>query len=162
MFENIGKKISETGKAVGDRTKQVAEAAKLSYKVNEELRAVGELYAELGKAYFDAEGANADGPFFDKCREIAEKLKSAECLKAELNALKGVCICQECGAEIPIENDFCGKCGAKLVKPEPPKPAEDEEEACEADFGEDTGADEADAEEAVFEEEKSAEDDVEF
>ena len=28
-------------------------------------------------------------------------------------------ICQNCGAEVDSENDFCGKCGAKIVKPEP-------------------------------------------
>lgn len=149
MFENISKKITETGKAVGDKTKQVAEAAKLSYKVNEEYRAAEELYTALGKAYFEAEGENAEGPFYDKCKEIADKLKAAECLKAELNAIKGVVVCDACGAEVPYEYDFCGKCGAKITKPEPPKPAEDEECCCEetCEAAEEEKAEETDAEE---------------
>ena len=160
MFENLSKKISETGRAVGDRTKQVAETAKLSYKVNEELRALDELYAALGKAYFEANGADENGPFAEKCGEIAEKAKAVEAFKAELNALKGVCVCQECGAEVPLEYDFCGKCGAKVIKPEPPQP-ETEETAEEADFTDDTGAaEETPADVEVTFEETASDDDA--
>jgi len=120
MFENLSKKITETCKVVGDKTNQVAESAKLSYKYNEELRVVNDMYTALGKAYYDTWGQDADGIFYDKCRAISEKLASAEAIKAELNAIKGVVICGNCGAEVPIDYDYCGKCGAKLVKPEPP------------------------------------------
>ena len=34
MFENLGKKLSETGKAIGDKTKQVSETTQLSYKIS--------------------------------------------------------------------------------------------------------------------------------
>ena len=148
MFESISKKISETGKAVGDKTKQVAEVAKLSYKVNEELRKAEELYAELGKAVYETEKDNTESVFYAKISEITDKLAKADTLKAELNALRGVVICEKCGAEVPLENDFCGKCGAKVEKPEP---APVEEEKFDYDFSEDKAEDVVDVDAAADE-----------
>lgn len=41
-------------------------------------------------------------------------------MRAQILSIKGVVKCQSCGCECPIENSYCGKCGAHLEKPEPP------------------------------------------
>ena len=41
-------------------------------------------------------------------------------MKSQILAIKGMVKCQDCGAECPFEDTYCGKCGAKLEKPEPP------------------------------------------
>ena len=119
MFEEWGKKLSETGKAVGDKTKQVSELAKLNYKIVAEEKAVEELYSVLGKMIYEVEKGNSEFAFYGQCEEISAKLDAIAELKAQVSALKGVCKCQNCGAEVDIANDYCGKCGTKLVKPEP-------------------------------------------
>lgn len=151
FLKNIGEKVSETGKAVGGKTKQVSEIAKITYKITAEEKAVEELYAVLGKACYEAENAKAESPYFGQCEEISAKMDGIEELKKQLNAIKGIVVCENCKAEISAENDFCGKCGAKLVKPvEEPVAVEDvvvdHEETVEADA---CGA------EAVIDEEKS-------
>ncbi|MDR0944462.1 MAG: zinc ribbon domain-containing protein, partial [Ruminococcus sp.] len=40
-------------------------------------------------------------------------------LEARLLALKGYVKCTNCGASVPFEDNFCGKCGKVIEKPEP-------------------------------------------
>ena len=117
-FEEIGKKISQTGKAAGDKAKQVSEIAKLNIKLGTAEKEADELLLMLGKKAYEASKGNADSEFFGECEEIAAKLDSVKEIKAQIHALKGVVICGKCGAEVDLENDFCGKCGAKVEKPE--------------------------------------------
>ncbi len=117
-FEEIGKKISQTGKAAGDKAKQVSEIAKLNIKLGTVEKEADELLLMLGKKAYEVSKGNADSEFFGECEEIAAKLDSVKEIKAQIHALKGVVICGKCGAEVDLENDFCGKCGAKVEKPE--------------------------------------------
>ena len=119
MFENLNEKITKTGKAVEGKTKKIAESAKLSYKVSEEKRALELLFTALGKACYKAESENGESVYADSCAEISEKIAKIEEMKAQIRAVKGVVICDNCGAEVSIENDYCGKCGSKLNKPAP-------------------------------------------
>lgn len=117
-FEEIGKKISQTGKAAGDKAKQVSEIAKLNIKLASAEKEADELLLMLGKKAYEASKGNADSEFFGECEEIAAKLDSVKEIKDQIHALKGVVICGKCGAEVDLENEFCGKCGAKVEKPE--------------------------------------------
>ena len=117
-FEEIGKKISQTGTAAGEKAKQVSEIAKLNIKLGTAEKEADELLLMLGKKAYEASKGNADSEFFGECEEIAAKLDSVKEIKAQIHALKGVVICGKCGAEVDLENEFCGKCGAKVEKPE--------------------------------------------
>lgn len=121
MFENLGKKLSETGKAIGDKTKQVSEATQLSYKISVAEREKETLFAVLGKSVYEQARSDSLSPYFGKCEEISAKQDEIDEMKKKLDVLKGIVICQSCGAECGKDNDFCGKCGAKLEKPiDPP------------------------------------------
>ena len=50
-------------------------------------------------------------------------------MKSQILAIKGLVKCTQCGASCPIEDSFCGKCGAVLEKPEPVVEEEVVEEA---------------------------------
>ena len=153
MFENLNEKITKTGKAVEGKTKKIAESAKLSYKVSEEKRALEQLFTALGKACYKAESENSESVYADSCAEINEKITKIEEMKAQIRAVKGLVVCDNCGAEVSIENDYCGKCGSKLNKPAPveetvekPETEPLDEEDDEDLVGEsDTGVDDVDA-----------------
>ena len=102
MFEKFAETINNAGKAVGEKTKLGTDVVKANFKISSE---------EL----------------FDK---VSEKKASIEALKEHVRKIKGVLLCQNCGAEVDAENDYCGKCGTKIEKPEPVEeaPAEETEE----------------------------------
>lgn len=128
MFEKIVETINNTGKVVGEKTKQGSEVVKANIKISSEERALNELYTEIGKTYYEN---NRENPCCDTMKELFEMADEKKAvisdLKQQLRAIKGVSVCGNCGAECPIENDFCGKCGAKIEKPEPPVETPEEE-----------------------------------
>ena len=120
MFEKIVETLSNTGKTVGEKTKQGTDIVKANVKISTEEKALNDLYCEIGKRYYEN---NSENPCCDEMKElfdkVSEKVNEIANLKNQVRQLKGVVMCEKCGAEVGLENDFCGKCGAKLVKPEP-------------------------------------------
>lgn len=128
LIEKVSKALSETGKAVSEKTKAVGESAKLNGRILSCDNTVRNSYYTLGEYYYKKCKDNPDEEIAETVKEITAALDSIEEMKAQLLSLKGAVKCAECGAECPIDSSFCGKCGAKLVKPEPPaeeKPAEE-------------------------------------
>lgn len=128
VIEKISKTISETGKVVSEKTKLVGESARLNSKILSKEGIVRSDYSAIGEYYYNKYKDAPDAEIADTVNELTEALNSIDEMKAQLLSLKGAVKCTECGAECPIENTFCGHCGAKLVKPEPPKEEESAEE----------------------------------
>lgn len=129
VIEKISKTISETGKVVSEKTKLVSESAKLNSKILSKEGIVRSNYTVIGEYYYNKYKDAPDAEIADTVNELTEALNAIDEMKAQILSLKGAVKCVECGAECPIENSFCGHCGAKLVKPEPPKEEEPAEEA---------------------------------
>ncbi|MBQ5332210.1 MAG: zinc ribbon domain-containing protein [Oscillospiraceae bacterium] len=119
MFEKMFETISSTGKAVGEKTKQGTDIVKANLKITAEEKELNDVYLEIGKLYYKN---NSENPCYDQMKElfdkVSEKTALVEDLKNKVRQLKGVVMCQNCGAEVDEDNSFCGKCGAKIEKPE--------------------------------------------
>lgn len=128
-FEKLKKTVTDAGKTVSEKTKQGSDIVKANLKIASEERSLTDLYCEIGKTYYEK---NGDNPCCDTmkelCEKVAEKTTLIENLKQQVRSIKGVAVCGSCGAEVPLENDFCGKCGAKIEKPEPVEEEEAQEE----------------------------------
>lgn len=129
FFKKVGETINQTGKTVGEKTKQVGNVAKLNAKIISSEHSVSDGYTLLGKYYYDACKENPDETVAETVNNITAALESIAEMKSQILAIKGMVKCTACGAECPFEDSFCGKCGAELEKPEPPAVVEDFEEA---------------------------------
>ncbi|MDY3791129.1 MAG: zinc ribbon domain-containing protein [Oscillospiraceae bacterium] len=129
MFEKFVETLNNTGKAVSEKTKQGTDIVKANLKITTEERELNDLFLEIGKMYYEN---NRENPCCDHMKElfdkVAEKEAAVEELKSKVRALKGVVICQNCGAEVGDDNAFCGKCGAKIERPEPVEAVEEAKE----------------------------------
>ena len=121
-----------------------------------------ELYASLGKLYFEE---YADGDMPKEMAELCEKITSCQHAinEAEQRAalLKGVVICSNCQAEVDKDASYCPKCGAEIIhvveEDENVDAASSEEVDDEVPDGADTEDSEGGAEEVDAEPEESAE-----
>lgn len=116
FFSNFGKKISNVGQETVKRTKEIAEISKLSNKIKDEEKKIDGLYTELGKKYFTLYARNQVAEIQDICSCITESLQVLEAMKKELQLIKGIKICSNCGTEQDNTVAYCSKCGAKLVE----------------------------------------------
>lgn len=129
IIKKITDTITETGKNVGEKTKQVGNTAKLNAKIISSERSISENYTLIGKYYYDTYKENPDADIADAVNSVTASLETIDEMKEQLLALKGLVKCDKCGANCPIEDSFCGKCGAVLEKPEVAEEvAEDAEE----------------------------------
>ena len=123
MFENF-EKFAET---ISNTGKNGIDFGKLSYKAVAEQKALHDLYTQIGKAFVDQnKDIVIDGELGELKAQAVAKAQEIETLKAQIRMIRGVVVCENCGAEVDAENDYCGKCGTKLVKPEPPAEETDE------------------------------------
>lgn len=133
ILKKIGDTLTDAGKTVGEKTKQVGSVAKMNAKIISCEHSISENYSILGKYYYDTYKDNPDGEIAETVNAVTASIETIAELKSELLAIKGLVKCQKCGSECPFEDTFCGKCGAELEKPEPAAEEEEVEEFEEID-----------------------------
>lgn len=120
FLKNAKETITETGRTIGDKTKQVGNVARLNARIISSEHSVSDNYTVLGKYYYDTHKDDPDESVAETVNAITASLESIADMKKQILAIKGLVKCVDCGADCPMEDSFCGKCGAKLEKPEPP------------------------------------------
>lgn len=117
FFDNLGKKASRAYDVTAEKTSKIAKEAKLRMKINENKSDINDIYKEIGKKVYEKhvreENIDIKTELEEECTKI--DVLSAEietCLKTILE-LKEKKQCENCHAEIDLDNTFCPKCGAK-------------------------------------------------
>jgi len=119
FFDSISKKVTQAGAEAVKKTKEVAEATKLSLAIDSEKRQLDDLYKELGQKYYETCG----GAPAEELAEIVGRIK-AQCDKIEgledqLRILRGQDKCPHCGKIIATGAKFCPNCGGKIEQAAP-------------------------------------------
>lgn len=101
---------------IGDKAGDLVDLGKLKTIQMELKKDIKESYENLGKAIYDAKMAGES--FDDKLTEAVETISSlkeklAETDEAMLN-LSGKKTCPSCSETLPLDAQFCSKCGNKF------------------------------------------------
>ena len=164
FFDELKKNLSGVTDTVAKTSENVMKKSSTAIEIQKaKLKKVSlegdmkELYASLGKLYFEE---YADGDMPKEMAELCEKITSCQHAinEAEQRAalLKGVVICSNCQAEVDKDASYCPKCGAEIihvVEEDENVDAASSEEVDDAD----TEDSEGEAEEVDAEPEESAE-----
>ncbi|MDD5948123.1 MAG: zinc-ribbon domain-containing protein [Lachnospiraceae bacterium] len=113
FFDNVKETVSNTSREVGNKAKELAEVTKLKNAISAEERKIKEEYEKIGRLYVENFATNADVMFLPSIDKITNSQKVIELKQAELNQVKNVKICPNCGAAIDEGSAFCSKCGSK-------------------------------------------------
>lgn len=121
FFENVGKRMSETGQAAIQKARTVSETARLNIRIGELQKDIQGLYARIGEQYVRL---HADGPEADLA-ELVGAVREAEgqiaqCQEA-IAKLSDARTCPSCGAVLGGGAAFCSVCGAAVPEDAPVK-----------------------------------------
>lgn len=122
FLDVLGKKITQTGQDVVQKTKDTAEVIKYNSMISEEERRINELYAQIGKMYVDLHADSFEVPFTEMINGIKDAQAKIAEYREHIIQVKGVFTCPNCGEELPLNVAFCSACGTKIEKQEPTTP----------------------------------------
>lgn len=122
FINEFGKKISDAGQTTIQKTKNLADIAKLNSSISDEEKKISDTYAQIGKQYFSMYADNPEESF--KAFVDAIKVSEGKIVEYQNNIkqIKGVAQCPKCGAEVESGALFCSTCGAAMPKPVEPEP----------------------------------------
>lgn len=116
FLDVLGKKISQTGQDVVQKTKDTAEIIKYNTMISDEERRINEFYAQIGKTYVDLHADSYEIPFTEMINGIKDAQAKISEYREHIIQVKGVFSCPNCGEELPLGVAFCSSCGTKIEK----------------------------------------------
>lgn len=116
FFEEIGRRLTDAGQGVAQQTKSLTEAAKLNRAISAEEEGILQMYADIGKLYYEAHKDEPGAEFVERMQSITEAFVRIRQYKEKQKDLKGVVQCPVCGAETSHTALFCSSCGTRLAK----------------------------------------------
>ena len=115
FFEDLGKKITQTGQDVVQKTKDTAEVIKLNSMISEEEKIVNNLYNQVGERYYELHSQSCEQELKDMIMGIKEAKRRIEEYTEQIKKLKGIERCPNCGGEVQYGAPFCSSCGTRMT-----------------------------------------------
>lgn len=116
FFDDLGKKISNAGQTAVQKTKEMADIARINSAISDEEERVNNSYYQIGKLYVAKHPADFEEDFFGMVSAIKESEIKVREYRQQLQDIKGVVHCEKCGAEVASNIAFCSSCGASMPK----------------------------------------------
>ena len=89
FLDDLGKKLGETVKVVGDRSQQIVEVGKFNIEIGKEEAVIKRLYTKIGEAVYRAHcGEETAESIENLCQEVSQRQQRIEDLKKRVQELK--------------------------------------------------------------------------
>lgn len=116
FFDEISRKISQTGQEAYSKTKDLADVVKFNSAVSDEEKNLSKYYESLGRMYYsNSIGQSVPEIYTELIKGISESLKKISEYQECIKSLKGIKKCKNCGDDVPSDASFCIKCGSKVT-----------------------------------------------
>ena len=113
-FEQLGKKLMRLGQDTKSGVQKMGESYQINSKISDAKKALDQYYRAIGeKVYQDNSETPLEG-MEEEFAAVKEALDNITEYTEQLNKVKGVTYCPECGKEAARGEKFCSDCGAKL------------------------------------------------
>lgn len=119
FFDNLGKKASETTARAMQKAKEMSDTAKLNSMISEEETKINDVYYQIGKLYATMHINDHEEEFSGMIAAIGEAEANIRRYRQQIQNIKGVIRCSQCGAEVQLGVAFCSSCGASMPKVHP-------------------------------------------
>ncbi len=114
FLDDFGKKISQASQSTLQKTRDMADVAKLNMQITDEEKRINDTYLEIGKKYVELHADDSEAAISGLVQVIADSNRKIGEIKAQIQEIKGVVRCDNCGAEVARESAFCPSCGNKM------------------------------------------------
>lgn len=123
FLDKVGETITNKGKDVAKKAKEIAEVVSLNNQISTQEDAINKVFLEIGKSVYQLKEEWISTELAEKFSLVDSAYEEIGRLKKEIMTLKGVKKCPGCGAEVANGSAYCPDCGTQM--PEEPKAAEE-------------------------------------
>ena len=117
IIDEIGNKIASAGKKTSKAFSDMSQVSKLKDSISAEQSKINQLYAAMGKAYYDRYGTVVkEDPFSSMSSQIQGCLDTITRYEEEIKMVQDTKTCPQCGTECKYNSVFCFSCGFAFPK----------------------------------------------
>lgn len=114
FFDKVTVAIGSAGKDVARKAKDVSEASRCTVTIEECEQNIKRISEEIGKYFYENYMGEPEEPYKSWFVEICENINTIREMEEKKRRLRGVEVCQNCGAELRRDANFCNECGAPV------------------------------------------------
>ncbi|MBO5069291.1 MAG: zinc ribbon domain-containing protein [Roseburia sp.] len=114
FFDKLGEALTEAGRDVSQKAKDVSEIAKLKMDIKSKEDYVQKQYVTLGTNYYNNHKDDENSEDAEMFYLIGEALAEIARMKEEVLRIQGAAECPNCGTKVALGAAFCSNCGKKM------------------------------------------------
>ncbi|MCD8087159.1 MAG: zinc ribbon domain-containing protein [Oscillospiraceae bacterium] len=115
FFDKVGRAFSATSQSAIQKTRELADIARLSGQITENNERISRLYAEIGAMYCKAHPADAEPAYARQVEAVLQMQRQNEEWNDQIQVLRGMTKCPQCGEYVAGNAPFCTACGCRLL-----------------------------------------------
>lgn len=119
FWDNFSQKASETTAKAMQKAKEMSDIAKLNSMISEEESKINNSYYQIGKLYTAMHSHDCEEEFANLVAVVQQAEEKIQSYRQQIQDIKGVIRCPQCGAEVQSGVSFCSSCGAPMPKAQP-------------------------------------------
>ncbi|MDD7738787.1 MAG: zinc ribbon domain-containing protein [Fusicatenibacter sp.] len=116
FFDKLSKTVTEASQKTIAKTKELADISRLNSMISDEEKNINNQYFQIGKLYVSTHKDNVEDDFVGMVNLIADAEAKIRDYRKQIQDIKGVQRCPNCGAEVPSGSAFCSSCGSPMPK----------------------------------------------
>ena len=113
-FSDLGKKLSKIGQDTKNGVQKVSDSVSISNRITAEKKSLERLFASIGEAVYKESPDVAKEGLEDEWAAVKVAYANIASLNDQLNHVKGIIYCPNCGRPAARGDKFCAKCGFRL------------------------------------------------
>lgn len=119
FFDNIGRKVSEAGQKMIQKTGEMSDTSRLNAQIGDEEKKMNAAYLQIGKLYASLHRNDPEPEFAPFVQSVTSSEDTIRVCREQIQRIKGVRSCPKCGAEVSAASAFCALCGAPMPMENP-------------------------------------------
>ena len=113
-FSDLGKKLSKLGQDTKNGVQKMSDSVSISNRISAEKKSLERLYAAIGEAVYKESPDIPKEGLEDEWAAVKVAYANIASLGEQLDHVKGIIYCPNCGRPADKGDKFCAKCGFRL------------------------------------------------
>ena len=113
-FSDLGKKLSKLGQDTKNGVQKVSDSVSISNRISAEKKSLERLFAAIGETVYKESPDVPKEGLEDEWAAVKVAYANIASLGEQLDHVKGIIYCPNCGRPADKGDKFCAKCGFRL------------------------------------------------